>query len=523
MKEKHAMQRREFLAALGAAGAGMFSLPAAGEEPPPASAPSDDPLGSAAPRDIFVGVHLAAHSLYDEGFDHCLDFLQNTATVNTLLVTSNSYYGAMVRPKEVQGDHGVPIRDGRERRLTPIWFKPREKHYAQTKLRHRPPGADDEYAGREVFADLAEPARRRGMKVHERLYEPGGPAIRNRIDHGETVLTIDVFGEPGNRPCWNNPDYVEFVAAWVRDLFEQYPLDGIQYGAERSGPLSRLIDWPAAVPTCFCDHCRRRADAEGVDFDRAREGLTKVCRFVQALERGEEAGPDGALVGFLRLLMDYPEIFAWEAMHYRAGERLHRRIRDTIKQANPKAFVGRHIDHSQCSWDVFFRAAMPYSAMIAASEYLKLSTYHDILGPRLRQQIVERYGKHILREIIPNNLLALFYAVTGHDPGREPPFDALDDRGLSPEYVHREVRRAVESVAGKAAIFAGIAIDIPRGSGWGAEPWPSDPEVVYRCVRRAFDGGAAGIVVCREYEEMRAPSLRAIGRAVRDHALAARV
>ena len=34
--------------------------------------------------------------------------------------------------------------------------------------------------------------------------------------------------------------------------------------------------------------------------------------------------------------------------------------------------------------------------------------------------------------------------------------------------------------------------------------------------RKAFEAGASGIVVSREYEEMRVPNLKAVGRAIRD-------
>ena len=51
---------------------------------------------------------------------------------------------------------------------------------------------------------------------------------------------------------------------------------------------------------------------------------------------------------------------------------------------------------------------------------------------------------------------------------------------------------------------------------WGSDHVPADPEKIYACVIRAFDAGAAGIVVSREYEEMRLPNLRAVGRAIRD-------
>jgi len=260
-----------------------------------------------------VGVHIAAHSFYDEGIEHCLDFLKETAGVNMLFVTSNSYYGAMFRPKEAQGYHGVPIRDGRDRKVTKIFFKP-----------------------------------------------------------------------------------------------------------------------------------------------------------------------------------------------------------DEVKAINAKTQVGRHIDHAQTSWDIFFRAAMPYARMIPCSDFLKISTYHDILGPRLAHRLEAGYCQTILRGLPPQEALDFFYAITGHNPSIEPSFERLAEEGLSPEYVFRETKRAVDGVTGKSRICSGIAIDIPQGQGWGTEASPSDPEEIYRAVIRGFDAGASGIVVCREYEEMHEASLRAVGQAIRD-------
>jgi hypothetical protein len=203
-------------------------------------------------------------------------------------------------------------------------------------------------------------------------------------------------------------------------------------------------------------------------------------------------------------------------MHYRAGEELHQRIYNTVKAINSKAQVGRHIDHAQTSWDMFFRAAMPYARMTPCSDFLKISTYHDILGPRLAHRLEGGYCQTILHGLPPRDALAFFYAVAGHDPNIEPPFDRLAEEGLSPEYVHRETKRAVDGVDGKAKIYSGIAIDIPRGRGWGTEASPSDPDEVRQAVGRAFDAGASGIVVCREYEEMHEASLRAVGQAVRE-------
>jgi len=37
---------------------------------------------------------------------------------------------------------------------------------------------------------------------------------------------------------------------------------------------------------------------------------------------------------------------------------------------------------------------------------------------------------------------------------------------------------------------------------------------VYEATRKAFEAGAAGVLISREYDEMRLPNLRAVGRAI---------
>ncbi len=81
--------------------------------------------------------------------------------------------------------------------------------------------------------------------------------------------------------------------------------------------------------------------------------------------------------------------------------------------------------------------------------------------------------------------------------------------GFSPDYVYRETRRSVASANGKTKIYSGIGFDVPGSA-------PDDPQKIYEATLKAFEAGAGGIVVSREYEEMRIPNLRAVGRAVRE-------
>ena len=72
----------------------------------------------------------------------------------------------------------------------------------------------------------------------------------------------------------------------------------------------------------------------------------------------------------------------------------------------------------------------------------------------------------------------------------------------------RETKRSVASAEGKTKIYTGVGFDVPGSP-------RDDPETVYQAARKAFEAGAHGIVVSREYEEMKVEHLRAVGRAFR--------
>ena len=100
----------------------------------------------------------------------------------------------------------------------------------------------------------------------------------------------------------------------------------------------------------------------------------------------------------------------------------------------------------------------------------------------------------------------------GFDPQQEPGFAQLSQQGLSADYVYRETRRCVQAVDGRANVYAGVGFDIP----WQGQRFYSDPDLAYQVAYRAFEAGASGLIVSREYDEMRLDNLRAVKRAVQD-------
>src|SRR5262249_18146697 len=84
--------------------------------------------------------------------------------------------------------------------------------------------------------------------------------------------------------------------------------------------------------------------------------------------------------------------------------------------------------------------------------------------------------------------------------------------GLSPEYVARETKRALDGVQGKCRILPGIDIGIPTGR----NSRKASAEDTYAATRAALQGGAHGVILSRKYSEMRLANVEAAGRAVRD-------
>lgn len=464
----------------------------------------------------FVGVQIAPHNILDEGMDHCLDLLAETARVNALLLYSHKYYSATGRPAGVLApDHGVPPRADGERNLPMVWVRHNESAFAGTILRHQKPSPDMEYHNRDLFAELVEPARRRGMKIFSRILEPQASNGRGVIGNWERVLTVDLNGAPGSGPCWNHPEYRAWLIATVEDMFRNYELDGLQYGAERVGPLSETL-FRGHIPYCFCRHCVARNRKEGIDAERAKAGYRELHRLIKGLEDGGPRPADGAITAVLRVFQTHPEVLAWNYQWLLADEEIGREVYGAAKAVNPRAGVGRHVDHQRSSWDIFYRAAIDYATMAERADFIKPILYHDILGPRLRFWVLERMQQRVLNDLTLEQSLGLFYALMGLDASREPSLDELETTGLSPDYVYRETKRCLEGAGGRAKVYSGIGFDVPWHAPEGQRHFPGDPDTVREAVTRAFEAGADGIVASREYGEMRVHNLRAVGRAVDD-------
>lgn len=494
------MNRRDFIKTT-AAGAAFLSTPALSRDSKAFSP--------------HVGIQIYGHNILDEGIERCLDGLQERGHIDTLYLTTHTYYCAQNRPPQVLADHGIPVQDERKRRLPKIWIRSHESFYKDSILRHQANPQDFEYGDRDLFSEIQKTLRTRGMKVFARWYEPtdinrvmvdGTPSIAN----WENVLVVDMDGKTGKSPCWNNPDYREWLRASVLDMFSHYDLDGIQFGAERVGPLSEQLFRHGFTPTCFCQYCISNNKEKGLNAERAQSGYRELYNLMATVRHGKKP-IDGVVTNVLRLFQKYPEILGWNYQWIQADNEIQKMIYDTVKSVKPDAEVARHIDHQRSSWDIFYRAAAPYAEMIGTCDWIKPILYHEIFGPRLHHWKLEQENKTFTSELTLEQSMDLFYSLFHYDKNIFPSLEKLDD-GIPPEYVFVETKRAVDATNGALPVASGIGIDIP----WNGAPYPSKPESIYKATQFAFQAGARGVVASREYDEMQFKNLQAFGNAVRD-------
>ncbi|MGH2369473.1 MAG: hypothetical protein ACRDI2_14890, partial [Chloroflexota bacterium] len=360
----------------------------------------------------------------------------------------------------------------------------------------------------DILEEVIPPAHQRQMQVYAWINEnPHGP-IPRLVPNFPKTLEIDVYGRRAHTPCFNHPDYKYWWLSIVEDDVKSYPIDGLAWCSERQGPLGSMLGGQgAAGMTCFCPHCRALARERGINVERAKQGYLALADFLAAARR-DESPVDGYFVTFWRLLLDYPEILAWEKLWTDSQHGLYAEIYGTAKAIRRDVQVGWHVMHHN-SFSPFYRAEQDYRKLAPFSDFIKVVAYHNCAGPRYAA-FHRALAKTIFHDARPEATLELMYGILGV---HEAPLDQLPTTGWSADYVRRETARAVASAGDRVAIYPGIDVDIPTREG---QP-KCTPEGTRAAVQAAFAGGAKGVILSRKYSEMRLDNLFAVKPAIPSH------
>jgi len=241
--------------------------------------------------------------------------------VDTIYLTTFTY-GRGLAGRQIPGqpfpDHGAQESDEKTFRGG-LYSTPHLQFYANTALKpvHAP-----EHGELDIVATVLPAARKRGMRLFCSLED----VFRSDAPGAKDAAEVDLEGRKTGTLCLYHPDVRAFWTGLATDLCSSYEIDGVLFFNERNGPLLNALGASHAQSiassrvTCFCEHHQRAAKERGIDFARARQGYQKLDEFIQAALTGQRPS-DGYFVEFWRLLVEWPEIIAWDRLFDAASTR----------------------------------------------------------------------------------------------------------------------------------------------------------------------------------------------------------
>jgi len=471
-----------------------------------------------APSEKMIGIQVGAVSFLDEGTEAVLDNVEQLGAVNALFLGAFSYgtgFAGRQQAGEPFPDHGKKEYD--QNFHGGNFAIPHAKFYGRTSLKETRAPDHGDY---DVLADVVPKARRRGLKVYA-WYEDHFPdELSNEpvIPGLAALKEVDWQGRPARTLCHLHPDYRGFVTGLTEDYCQSHDIDGVMWGSERQGPLNNAISakpgrsGDSSRVTCFCEFHQKAARERGIDVARAKEGFKRLDQFVRAARAGQRPN-DGYFVEFWRLLLNYPELLAWEKLWTDTKHQTYADVYSAAKQSRPSIQVGFHIWHLN-SFSPFFRAEQDYAAFTKVADFLKIAAYNNCGGSRY-VTYNDVVASTLFGDVPKEQLLSLYNRWL--DYPNEAPIDRLPKTGMSPDYVAREMKRALKGVQGTACkIYGGLDIDISTNTPTDVNRNTMVPEDAYASTSAALKAGADGVVFSRRYAEMKLTNLAGAGKAVRD-------
>jgi len=462
-----------------------------------------------------IGIQIGPVSFMDEGVEETLDILQEKGAINTLYIGTFSYDRGIVG-RQIPGgkfpDHGVRKSD-EDHFHGGNYATPHAGFYKNTRIKGELLKAPD-FGDTDILEKVLPSAKKRGLSVYACVQDgfnyPADTAVFKEF------YEVNPGGQKKGAMCFYQPDVREFWKAVSVDLCTSYDIDGILLFNERGGPFLNALgashnqSIASSQVTCFCEHHRKAAETQGIDFERTKEGYRKLDAFVQASLSGNRPA-DGYYVEFERLMFAYPEVYAWNQLFDSGKSRVLADVYEAVKNVKKNQQVGFHIEHVN-SFNPFYRATRNYADMAKIADFLKVVVYDNCGGERYAS-FIRNAGSIVFRDVPPDELMRFNNYLLNYSENEASMID-LPMTGLSPDYVYRETRRALDGVGGQCDILPGIDVNIPTGR----NSKTAKPEDTYVATMAALKAGAQGVILSRKYSEMMLANLAAAGRAVRDAA-----
>ncbi|HLT60035.1 MAG TPA: hypothetical protein VK020_02530 [Microlunatus sp.] len=303
-----------------------------------------------------IAASLYAWDLADETVQRCLDNLQALAGVNSAYLVGLMHKEK--RPLHARFYPHNPVRKYYAPEDSRAYWRPDPAAYPG---RIKPLTSERDFlAGTDWLDELIKDARSRGMKtgceishtvIDANVAREQYPDVLQRDVFGNAVGTFEAIEAQRALPCLNHPDVREYLAALVTDLVANHDIDFVQsclvmfgsgYGRSNTVGGARAA-WSEVLATstggCFCNSCRDKAVAEGLDWDE----IVREVRHLNLVHTGRdlEEAHEGQLLresnySEAELLLENAAFASWLAFRRRSIDELFQLIGQAAHDARPE-------------------------------------------------------------------------------------------------------------------------------------------------------------------------------------------
>lgn len=460
-----------------------------------------------------IAIQIGAVSFYDESVKEVLDNVQKLAGVNTIFIPVFAYNRGLAGrqiPGEPFPDHGKQQSDSN---FVGGYYATMHDKYYQHSIYKPEHARAPELGNYDVLKEVIPEAHKRGIRIYAFFADNFG----SDRPFADQLCEYDIYGNLTGDVNLINPNYRNFVKAITEDCIRSYPIDGLLWRTERTGPLDDTLGFnhssylPEPLPKSFDSYTLKFAREKGINTERVKEAYLKLIDFVLEIRAGNKPA-DGLYITFQRLLMRYPEILAWHQVSNDILMDTYRMIYYFSKEIRRDLPVGWALSFKGL-YNPYYKAREDIQALAKYSDFLKIVMYTHVGGVRFHT--FARYASQsIYGDMNPDEILKFTSAIMGYEPLD---FDTIRQTGLPSDIVYRETKRTIQNAESTSLnIWPSIDIDIPaRRFGMEDPPYAKrTPANVKKDVLAVFRGGARGIILARKYSEMNLSNLEGVGMAL---------
>ncbi|NRA39763.1 MAG: hypothetical protein HRU15_16600 [Planctomycetes bacterium] len=450
-----------------------------------------------------LGIQVAPQFILGEGIEESLDFLQANG-VDALHLNSHTYYGGgevatqdnLAKVKKTWPDDHPEFKSCTEMNGR-AWVQHDPAAFKACGLFHRYPENDDT----DYFRQILDAAHARGMQVHAR-YLDGWEISRGHIPGWTDIQCRTLSGTHLDIPCFSQQRVHEWTKATMADMATHYEVDGLFYGIERGTVLSDIMSFGHKEPYCQCSACEHVAQEHNVDFQRLHQGLGDMVVLIAAA-RKKERQQCSYLSMFLKILMDYPEIMAWERIQNEMKDSIEVEAIQAFKAVRPEASSSVLVHQESCPIKSMHE---DWALHAHHADAVALRLYEHVLGPRLVHGVRTGHAEGIFGDLSESALTELIWHLSGGLPEHRRSPDELFSDGCPPERAIDRAQTCVDLCGNDAAVQVALGVDISYPF---KERRETPVEYIQEIIRGVQAQGVKSIILCREYQEISGRSMRA--------------